>query len=411
MTFDKYPARILVRSFLLFASLLAAALALAKGLVVAAVLIAPLIAWQLWEFVRYQAKTREELDQFIETIHYRDFSRQFDVRHAPADLQSLRRGFNEITSAFKVISKEKETQYQYLQKILELVDTGILSYDLDSGDVVWMNDALRRMLQLPYLRNISSLGRRDASLADEVTAIRPGEVRIVTAQLERGRFRPISSLAETLKHRLARKDESIFEDLELGIDTIRRRSEGLLQFAETYRHLNRITTLNRQLVYIRELFGNLHGLMQPTFEQKGIELEIILRDPGLALEADASLLEQVLINLVVNAIEAVKERPEPRIVLSAEPAGNGKVLLRIADNGPGIPEEILDKIFVPFFSTRKTGSGIGLSLCKQIVLLHKGTIQVQSVAGKGTAFLITLDKGGEPKRREPQNKEQGTAEY
>ncbi|GAA4325285.1 HAMP domain-containing sensor histidine kinase [Flaviaesturariibacter amylovorans] len=457
MTFSQYPARILLRTLLLFVSLLAAAVALAKGLFILAALIAPLIAWQLWEFVRYQAKTREELDQFIESIHYRDFSRQFDVRHAPADLQSLRRGFNEITSAFKVISKEKETQYQYLQKILELVDTGILSYELDSGDVVWMNDALRRMLQLPYLRNITSLGRRDASLAEEVTAIRPGEVRIVTAHLERGRFRlllsatlfqtegkrykliafqnanealdeteskawekllsvltheimnsiaPISSLAETLKHRLQQKDDSIFEDLELGIDTIRRRSEGLLQFAETYRHLNRITTLNRRHVYLRELFGNLHGLMQPTFEQKGIELEIILRDPELALEADASLLEQVLINLLVNAIEAVKERPAPRIVLSAEPTANGRVQLRLADNGPGIPEEILDKIFVPFFSTRKTGSGIGLSLCKQIVLLHKGTIQVQSVPGTGTAFLITLDKGGNTEQGTG-NKEQG----
>jgi signal transduction histidine kinase len=204
---------------------------------------------------------------------------------------------------------------------------------------------------------------------------------------------PISSLAETLKHRLQQsvdkiEDAATVEDLEIGIDTIKRRSEGLLKFAETYRNLNKITTLNLQKVYIRELFANLHQLMQPTFEQKGIELEIIMRDPDLTLQADPSLLEQVLINLVVNAIEAVKERPSAKIVLSAEQTLSKKIVIKVADNGAGMPEEVLDKIFIPFFSTKKQGSGIGLSLCKQIVMLHKGTIQVQSIEGQGTAFSM-----------------------
>jgi len=106
------------------------------------------------------------------------------------------------------------------------------------------------------------------------------------------------------------------------------------------------------------------------------------------LEADPSLIEQVLINLIVNAIEAVKDQEEPRIILSAEQTLNKKVILKVADNGPGIPEEVLDKIFIPFFSTKKNGSGIGLSLCKQIVMLHRGTIQVQSIEGRGTVFSM-----------------------
>ncbi|MBD0288248.1 MAG: HAMP domain-containing histidine kinase, partial [Flavisolibacter sp.] len=205
---------------------------------------------------------------------------------------------------------------------------------------------------------------------------------------------PISSLAETLKSRLqisnnsgAGNDGSL-EDLEIGIDTIKRRSEGLLKFAETYRNLNKITHLNLQKVYIRELFGNLHQLMQPTFEQKDIELEIILKEPDLSLEADPNLLEQVLINLVVNAIEAVKEKASPKIILSAEQALNKKVIIKVADNGQGMPDEVLDKIFIPFFSTKRQGSGIGLSLCKQIIMLHRGTIQVQSKEGLGTVFLM-----------------------
>src|SRR5206468_7621512 len=105
------------------------------------------------------------------------------------------------------------------------------------------------------------------------------------------------------------------------------------------------------------------------------------------LEIDVNLIEQVLINLVVNAIEAIKDNPDPKIVLSAYIASNHKTLIKIADNGNGMPPELIDKIFVPFFSTKKSGSGIGLSLCKQIMMLHRGNIQVQSVEGEGTAFF------------------------
>ena len=173
-----------------------------------------------------------------------------------------------------------------------------------------------------------------------------------------------------------------------GIDTIKRRSEGLLKFAETYRNLNKITTLNLKKVYVRDLFDNLNRLMQPTLEQKNIELDVILKDTDLLLEADTNLIEQVLINLLVNAIEAVKEKTEPRIILSAYTANNKKTIVKVSDNGTGMTEEVLDKIFIPFFSTKKHGSGIGLSLCKQIMMLHKGTMQVQSTDGEGTSFLL-----------------------
>ena len=439
MIFKDFQWRILSRVLLLVITLTAASFFLVKQWHVYLALISPLVFYQIIEFLRFQKKTYDEVNQFVEAVHYRDFSRYFDVKHASADIQPLRKGFNEINSTFKVISKEKETQYQYLQKILELVDTGILSYELETGEVVWMNESLKRMLQLPYLKTIHSLEKRDSSLFTEISQLKPGESKIATAHLEKSHFKillsatafqtegkkfklvafqnvnealdetesrawqkllsvmtheimnsvaPISSLAETLKKRLTSSDTNTLEDLELGIDTIKRRSEGLLKFAETYRNLNKITKLNLQKVYIRELFGNLHQLMAPTFEQKGIELEIILKETDLMLEADPSLIEQVLINLIVNAMEAVKDQEEPRIILSAEQTLNKKIILKVADNGPGIPEEVLDKIFIPFFSTKKSGSGIGLSLCKQIVMLHRGTIQVQSIQGKGTVFSM-----------------------
>lgn len=445
MIYKKFEWRIVLRVLFLFIILTTAAYLLVNKWYVYLVFVIPVILYQVYEFIRFQRKAQEEVTQFVEAIHYRDFSRYFDVKHAPAELQSLREGFNEINTTFKIISKEKETQYQYLQKILELVDTGILSYDVETGEIAWMNESLKKMLQLPYLKTFHSLSRRDHDLYMDIKELQPGESRIATAHLEKESFKillsatafqtegkkykliafqnvnealdeteskawqkllsvmtheimnsvaPISSLAETLKNRLhvsARQlnsDDGSLEDLEIGIDTIKRRSEGLLKFAETYRNLNKITTLNLQKVYIRDLFANIHKLMEPTFEQKNIELNIILKNPDLTLQADPSLLEQVLINLVVNAIEAVKEKPNPEITLAASQSLNKKITIKVIDNGSGIAEELLDKIFIPFFSTKKNGSGIGLSLCKQIIMLHRGTLQVQSVEGQGTAFSM-----------------------
>lgn len=410
-----------------------------------AVFIVPVIIFQVVDFYKFHRKAADEVEQFVESIHYRDFSRYFDVKHAPLELQPLRKGFNEINTTFKVMSKEKETQYQYLQKILELVDTGILSYEHSTGEIGWMNESFKKMLGIPYLKTIHSLEKRDAHLYKEVLALRPGENKVVDLVHDKNAFKilltatafqtggriykliafqnvsealdeteskawqkllsvmtheimnsvaPISSLAETLRNRLqhataeldARPDS--FEDLELGIDTIKRRSEGLLKFAETYRNLNKISTPNRRKIYVRDLFENMHVLMQPTLVQKKIELEIILKDPDLHIQADPDLIEQVLINLLVNAMEAVKDRPDARIVLSAAALSGNKVVLKVTDNGAGMSPEVVDKIFIPFFSTKKSGSGIGLSLCKQIMMLHKGNIQVQSVEGEGSAFTL-----------------------
>src|SRR5688572_4528873 len=132
--------RILLRVLLILVTLTATAFLLIKGWFVYLIFLVPIIIYQVIEFYKFHHKAYEEISQFVESVHYRDFSRNFDVKHAPVELQPLRKGFNEINTTFKIISKEKETQYQYLQKILELVDTGILSYKITTGEVVWMNE-------------------------------------------------------------------------------------------------------------------------------------------------------------------------------------------------------------------------------------------------------------------------------
>ncbi|MDB5119886.1 MAG: integral rane sensor signal transduction histidine kinase [Sphingobacteriales bacterium] len=409
-------------------------------------LLSPFVLYQLIDVFHYQRKVYTELEQFTEAVHYRDFSRQFDVSRASAELQPLRKSFNNITFSFKQISKEKEIQYQYLQQILEIVGTGIISYEQSEGTIAWMNEAFKKMFNLPHFKNIHALEKRNKQILHEIISIPVGESKLINAYVDKSTFKvllsanafqidqkvyklltlqnvneameetesnawsrllsvmtheimnsiaPISSLASTLKNRI---EDSIInreiqpsyrEDLEVGINTIRKRSDALLKFADIYRNLNKIKTLNLERLYVEDLFESQKYLMMPTLTERNISFEIIVKDPDLYIEADENLLEQVLINLIVNAIEAVKNSEKPKIVLSAHAEGK-KVVMKVSDNGNGIPVELLDKIFVPFFSTRKTGSGIGLNLCKQIIMLHKGSINFQTIEGVGTSFIMTL---------------------
>jgi len=308
-----------------------------------------------------------------------------------------------------------------------------------------MNESLKNLLQIPYLKTIHSLGKRSPVLYEEIIQLPAGKSEVSSVERDKNTFKillsattfesenkkykliafqninealdetesqawqkllsvmtheimnsvaPISSLAETLKERIQEtvkepeNSKEALNDIEMGISTIKKRSEGLLKFTETYRNLSKITKANVSKVLIVELLEHVQQLLQPTIDKKKINLEIVLRDPFLSLEVDSDLIEQVLINLLLNAIDAVKDNPQPKIVISAEAALNGKVTVKIADNGSGIKQELLDKIFIPFFSTKKTGSGIGLSLCKQVMMLHKGTIHVQSKEGEGTVFYL-----------------------
>jgi two-component system nitrogen regulation sensor histidine kinase NtrY len=440
----RYGWSIFIRSVLAFITFGALAFSISYSWYLPVIVLVPVIVFQFFDYFNYHKKAQREIEQFVESVHYRDFSRHFNVKQAPLELQPFRTGFNEINSTFKVISKEKETQYLYLKTILEIVDTGILSYETISGEIIWMNESLKAMLQIPYLKTIHSLEKRDRELYEQVISLEPGNSSIsniqkdrsivkvqlsaTTFQTEEKKYKliafqninealdeteskawqkllsvmtheimnsvaPISSLADTLKNRIQETGGSehppreALNDIEMGISTIKKRSEGLLRFTETYRNLSKITKANVSKVLVLELFEHVRQLLQPSIEKKNISFEIILKDPFLSLEVDSDLVEQVLINLLLNAIDAVKDRENPRITLSAEFI-SGKTIMKVHDNGSGIPMDVMDKIFIPFFSTKKTGSGIGLSLCKQIMHLHKGNVKVQSVENEGTVFSL-----------------------
>ena len=440
---QRFRRLIFFRAVLLLVALTGMAYLLFSGLYLYAALLSPVCIWVLILNFQSQWRTYKELEEFAEAARYRDFTRHFPLNRAKAELLPLRRAFNDINNVFKKISSEREAQYQYLHQILEIVDTAILSYNADTNEIVWMNEAFKKLFGIPYLHKFDGLQRRNTDLYEQTVGLSPGEQTLRSVNAARGRIKllltasqfqtpegtfqlvvyqnvneaidetesrawqkllsvltheimnsiaPISSLADTLKHRLDNlPNHEELDDIRVGTETIKRRSEGLLKFAGTYRSLNKIERPNLSRVYAADLFENLYQLMEPSLNQKDIELDIILKDTQLQLELDMHLIEQVLINLLLNAMEAVMGRPNSYISLAAS-VNEGKPQIRVSDNGKGISPDLLENIFIPFFTTRKTGSGVGLTLSKQIMLLHGGNIFVQSEVGKGSVFTLQFSR-------------------
>lgn len=437
---NRYEVSLTLRVLLLLASITLAAFCIVNEKFTLLFFIGLVLFFQILSFVQFINKTNTELTQFIEAVQYRDFSLQFAEKNAPVSVRQLRRAFNQINGTFKQLSSEREEQYQYLQKILELVDTGILSYD-QNGEVGWMNEAFKRMLSIPYLRNISSLEKRNLYVFQAISSLNSGENQLVkidqkqvllakTTFLNDGKLThliafqnvneaiedteaqayqkllrvmtheimnsvaPIASLAETMEGRLKNgqnaSNAQLLEDITLGVSTIKKRSANLLKFADTYRQLAKVSITSFSVFYIRDLFESVEILLENQIEQKNIEFDVILKDFDLQIEGDLALIEQVIINLMINAIDAVKESANPKIEIGAYLNQQDKVVIEVKDNGIGMSAELMDKIFVPFFTSKTNGSGIGLSLSKQIMALHKGSITVNSVEGQGTAFRLSF---------------------
>jgi signal transduction histidine kinase len=413
--------------------------------IIGGAIISLIAVYNLYQFV---IKRFVEVDDFFESVKYRDFSRWFVETKGPQDIRELHKGFNLVNKTIKAIDSERQAQFVYLQKILEMVNIGIIAYNVESGDVLWSNDSFLKTIDFPSFKNISFIEKRRPKIYDELFETYHSNTASVTLELRQESLKvlisdtvfeledhsfklivlqnieetlnrneseawkkllsvmtheimnsiaPITSLAETLQHNIQHSLEQSqpnsldLEDVNAGLNSIKRRSEGLMKFAKTYRSLNKVTHVNKSKIKVSTLFGNLNDLMKPTLEDKAVSLIFELNDPNLTFEVDAYLIEQVLINLILNAIDATKEVSNPKILISANISHKGTGQIKVMDNGSGIPAEIMDSIFVPFFSTKKTGSGIGLSLCKQIMLLHGGKIQLLSSETEGTTVSLLFN--------------------
>lgn len=445
MNYNTYILKLLVRVFIFIGLILGCAYFVYKNEVVYIVLsaLAILISFaNMYQFIRRRFAAVED---FFEAVKYRDFSRWFPEDRGPKDIRFLYTGFNEVNRTIKEINLQNEAQFVYLQKILEMVDIGIIAYNLDTGDVLWMNNSFKEIIDFPSFKNIRFVERRQPEMYNAVFETYNREPNSITIALQNEQIKvlisdtifqvnedafklvvlqnidstlnkneseawkkllsvmtheimnsiaPISSLADTLQrniqYNLEHPDENLLEleDLNSGIKTIKSRSQGLLKFAKTYRSLSKVTHLNLEKTKVAELFKNIELLMAPSIKAKNIEIEFSFSSKRLELDIDVHLIEQVLINLILNARDACQNVENPLIRVIGTLNQNRQIVLKVYDNGVGIPKEIMENIFVPFFTSKATGSGIGLSLCKQIMLLHKGKILVNSKEGEGTVFSL-----------------------
>ncbi len=440
-----FRLQIIVRIAILALSLGAAiALALETQLYATAALAALLAAVQTWSLVRFVERTNLELTRFLRSVRYADFSQSFSSKGRGRSFDELNAAFTEVVDAFQKARADKEEHAQYFQMVVQHIGIGLIAFTPE-GEVTLFNTAAKRLLQMPQLRTLDGLTALGADLAGTLRSMRSGDrsfvqvevggeqlqllvyaremklrerhmtllsiqnirteldekeieawqklIRVLTHEIMNS-ITPISSLASTVRGMLADgprdgawTPESA-RDIRSAIETIEKRSQGLLHFVEAYRRLMRTPSPVFRIVRVSELFERVGRLMESRFKESGVSFSAHVEPESLELTADPELIEQVLINLLVNALEAAHGQGEKTIRLVGRMGDQGRVFVEVSDNGPGIPKEVQDKLFIPLFTTKPNGSGIGLSLSRQIMRLHRGSISVRSEPGVATTFVL-----------------------
>lgn len=437
--YKHFRLQIIFRSLLLLLTcLLTAFLAFKTQLHATLFIMGFMIIYQIISLIRYMERLNQNLGRFLMAIQHNDFSQTFSGKGLGSSFDELWHQFNGVMKKFHLTRAEKEEQFRYLQTIVQHVGIGVIVYQTD-GKVDLINSAAKRILNIPRLRNINSLNEVSETLVDRLFSLRSGEktlvkignqdmelaihsvefrlrdqkftlvslqnisselqekemeswqklIRVLTHEIMNS-MTPITSMAATIIDLLDSENESPthIEDIRQALRTIHKRSQGLTHFVNAYRDLTLIPTPTLKIFSISELFTRITTLMENKIESGNISFVTQVEPESLELTADIDLVEQVLINLILNATEGVKGKSDPRIEMIAGLNPNGKVTIQVKDNGKGIVEEALNKIFVPFFTTRKKGSGIGLNISRQILHLHRGTLKASSIPEKETTFTL-----------------------
>ena len=452
MAFKNFRFILVVRILLITATIFVMLTFLESKFLLTPVFIGIFLLLQLFSLFKYVDRTNRDLASFLESIRFSEFTRSFRVEGMGSSFNELNEAFNNVINDFQEIRSEKEEHYQYLQSIVQNTDVSIVAFQKD-GRVEMINKAAKRLFQVVTLKNIKSLTNISNDLVNTLLSLKPGTTSLVKVQEEddilqlaisasefkiknkliilatikniqevleeqeleawqklirvltheiMNSITPISSLTSTLEmmlNNLARENDGSkiyrlprqsVEDFQKALQTINKRSTGLMHFVDTYRNLTRIPKPNFKVSQIKTIFNNIESLMNEELKNMNIELVTSVYPANLEVSADEKLIEQVLINLVKNSIYALEKTNLPKITLKGFMNKRGRITIQHVDNGAGILQEVLDKIFIPFFTTKQTGSGIGLSLSRQILRLHGGTISAHSVPDKETTFTLTF---------------------
>lgn len=452
MTYKNFQLNSIVRVLLLTITIFVLSSSL-KAFFITPLILAALIIFQVYSLFQYINKTNRDLASFLESIRFSEFSRSFQIEGMGSSFDELNKAFNDVIRDFQQVRSEKEEHFHYLQSIVQNIDVSIIAYQKD-GEVEMVNKAAKRLFQVNTLKNIHSLGNLSNELVNSLLNIKAGEhtlvkvqdeddilqlaifatelkiksknitlatikniqsvleeqeteawqklIRVLTHEIMNS-ITPIASLSSTIdmmlknvgtqheeEESMMTLDKETLSEIQQAMLTINKRSTGLLHFVNTYRNLTKIPKPNFKISTINMLFKSIGNLMYEEIQKNNIQFSVTVTPDDLQISMDEQLIEQVLINLVKNSINALENKPNPRIEMRAFYNKRGRVTLQVFDNGIGILEEVLDKIFIPFFTTKPSGSGIGLSLSKQIIRLHNASITATSVSDSETTFTITF---------------------
>lgn len=411
------------------------------------IIVGLIVVSQLVDIFRFVEKTNRKLTRFLESVKYSDFSSGFAYDNSLGKtFKELNIAFNEVLEAFRQARAEKEENLNYLNTVVQHVSTGLISFDGD-GNIGLINTTAKRFLQISQVHNVIEMKPVNPEIYRQLIELQPGykalvrkssdislamhatEIRLrgksfklvalqnIETELQQKEIEawqnltrvlrheimnsitPIASLTETLNQILKEdmqelngnnfciEKESV-ADLSDGLNTIENRSKGLIRFVDAYRDYTTIPKPKFTLVLIKKMFDHIKNLLAGEMESNGIEFNLTLVPENLDITVDRELIEMVLINLIKNAKEAVSETHEPKIELRARIDNEQRTIIEVKDNGPGIIPEALNRIFIPFYTTKKEGSGIGLALSRQIMQLHNGSLTVKSEPDLYTIFTL-----------------------
>ncbi len=459
MVFRNFYVQVIVRVALLTVTIfLFVNLFYSESYTFTKILLGAVFAIQLHYLFRYLNKSNREIIGFLKTIQYEDFSHTYSQHNTGSSMDELYRQFNDVIRKFREIRAEKEAQHQYLKTIVQHVGIGIITFD-KKGEIQIMNAAARRLLGVGHLKNVNQLKSVSEDLINCIRELRTGgrdlikietdeeddiqlavyaielslrgeEFKLISLQniqseLEEKEMEawqnlirvltheimnsvtPISSLAATVETELddflendgdaSNIDNDSVEDIHLAVKTIHNRSDSLIKFVSDFRNMTRVKHPELEENQIEDVLNHVLSLLKNDISESGIKLDLNVEPNDLKFIIDKEQIEQVLINLVKNAIQALVEndddgKTDKTLKIKAWPGENNGANITIEDNGPGIEEDALKKIFIPFFTTKKHGSGIGLSLSKQIMRNHHGSISVKSALNVGTEFLLKFSQ-------------------
>ncbi len=443
----RFEANCIIRVVLLVSCIcLLAYLLFRTEFIAASIFIGLMIAYQVYSLIRYLTKTNRDLNRFLLSIKHSDFSQSFATSVEGSGFEELNTAFSEVTKEFQKAKIEKEEHFRFLQTIIDHVGIALIAFNPD-GHVELINNAAKKLLKIQRLHNIDDLEQISTGLAEKLGNISPGDkdlvklkqgddllqlsiyatgfilrqqqlilvamqniqseleekemiswqnlIRVLTHEIMNS-ITPIASLASTATDLLKDDKEckvpqelnEVISDVGQAVKTIEKRSKGLITFIDNYRKLTRIPQPDFKIVQVRDLFERVENLLGDQIEKNAIQFKSEIDPESLSLTADPTLIEQVLINLCKNSVEAVHGVSHPKIKLKAGSDGLGNPVIKVIDNGKGIAAEVAERIFIPFFTTKPEGSGIGLSLSRQILRLHKATIGVTSAPNQKTVFKL-----------------------